>query len=58
MFKIIMIIISRHRAEAITLFKSLRAAKSDVKMRSAGASMTAITLAEELVIDIDDKNNQ
>ena len=55
MFKVIMIIISKHRAEAITLFKSSRAAKSDVEMRSVVASMTAITLAEELVINIDDK---
>ena len=54
----IMIIVSRHRAEAITLFKSSRAAKSDVKMRRAVASMTAITLAEELVINIDDKNKK
>ena len=53
-----MIIISRHRAAAITLSKSLRAAKSDVETRRAVASMTAITSAEELVINIDDKNNK
>ena len=58
MFKIIMIIISRHRAAAITLSKSSRMAKSNMEMRSAVASMTAITSAEELVINIDDKNNK
>ena len=52
-FKIIMIFISRHRAAAITLSKSSRAAKSDVELRSAVASMTAITSAEELVINKD-----
>ena len=36
-FKLIMIIISRHRAAAITLSKSSRVAKSDVEMRRAAA---------------------
>ena len=58
MFQIIMIIISRHRAAAITLSKSSRAAKSDVETRRAVASRIAINSAEELVINIDDKNSK
>ena len=49
LFKI-MIIISEHHAAAITLYKSSRAAKSDVETRRAVASMSVITSAEELVI--------
>ena len=51
LFKIIMIIISKHRAAAITLYKSSRAAKSDVETKRAVASLSVITSAEELVIN-------